>query len=231
MPRILLLITVAFLAWLWWSKQKALPSDERRAFLWRSAFWLILGGSIALVATGKMHWVGAGLAALIPLVKSALALSFRAFPFISMLSRFKTSPSQFTTKSLRVTINFASKAMDGEVLSGEFAGTALSELTQDQLDQLAQSLKEHDKESYALLYAYRIRSGDPGSQGQSQFNSETFSGLSEAEAYEILGLTPGCSPEEVTKAHKRLIQRLHPDRGGSDYLAAKINAAKEKIVS
>lgn len=231
MPRILLLIIAIVLAWLWWSKQKALPAEERRAFLWRSAFWLILGGSLALVATGKMHWVGAGLAALIPLVKSVLALSFRAFPVLSMLSRFKTSPSQFTTKSLRVTINFATKVMDGEVLSGEFSGKALSELNPDQLDRLAQSLKDHDKESYALLYAYRLRSGDTGAQGQSQFNSENISGLSEAEAYEILGLEPGCSPEDIIKAHKRLMQRLHPDRGGSDYLAAKINAAKEKIIS
>ncbi len=230
MPRILLLIAAAFLIWLWWSKQKSLPSEARRAFLWRSAFWLVLGGSIVLVATGKMHWVGAGLAALIPLVKSALVLSFRAFPVLSMLSRFKTSPSQFSTKSLRVTINFASRAMEGEVLTGEFAGKTLSELSTEQLDKLAESLKDSDKESYALLYAYRMRNGDTGNQGESQFNSESFSGLTEAEAYEILGLQSGSSDEEVVKAHKRLMQRLHPDRGGSDYLAAKINAAKDKIV-
>ncbi|HAU01465.1 MAG TPA: molecular chaperone DnaJ, partial [Porticoccaceae bacterium] len=42
--------------------------------------------------------------------------------------------------------------------------------------------------------------------------------------------TPEASKEEIIKAHKRLIQRLHPDRGGSDYLAAKINAAKDSLM-
>ena len=53
--------------------------------------------------------------------------------------------------------------------------------------------------------------------------------MSEEEAYEILGLENPSSKNEISKAHKRLIQKLHPDRGGSDYLAAKINAAKDKI--
>ena len=53
--------------------------------------------------------------------------------------------------------------------------------------------------------------------------------MSEEEAYEILGLEKPSSKSEISKAHKRLIQKLHPDRGGSDYLAAKINAAKDKI--
>ncbi|MDB2555048.1 DnaJ domain-containing protein, partial [Porticoccaceae bacterium] len=55
--------------------------------------------------------------------------------------------------------------------------------------------------------------------------------FSTEEAYKILGLEDGASTEEVIKAHKRLMQRLHPDRGGSDYLAAKINRAKDKLVS
>ena len=49
------------------------------------------------------------------------------------------------------------------------------------------------------------------------------------EAYKVLGLEPGASKEDVAKAHKRLMQRMHPDRGGSDYLAAKINSAKDKL--
>jgi DnaJ-class molecular chaperone len=119
--------------------------------------------------------------------------------------------------------------MDGEVLIGELAGKKLSELTDDQLENLAAQLKDVDRESYALLYAYRMRRGNAGQQSDGGFNSDNFTGLSESEAYEILGLDQTASKEDVIKAHKRLVQRLHPDRGGSEYLAAKINAAKDRL--
>lgn len=184
---------------------------------------------MVLVVSGRMHWVGAGLAALIPLGKMLLAFGFRALPILRILGRFKTSPSQFKTKSLNVTINFSNSQMDGEVLVGELAGNQLSELSDEQLEILASQLKDIDRESYALLYAYRMRRGNTGQQSEEGLNTENFNGLSASEAYEILGLDDNASKEDVVKAHKRLVQRLHPDRGGSDYLAAKINAAKDRL--
>jgi hypothetical protein len=230
MPKLLLLVAIVASAWYWWTLFKRKPSDQRRAFLWRTAFWGILGLSVVLVATGRMHWLGAGLAALIPIGKGVLALGMRALPFVNILSRFKTSPSQFRSKSLVVEINFATRQMDGEILQGDYAGKRLSELSETQLQSLAASLKESDRESFVLLQAYLMRSGN-GQYSPGDEQPANYADFSEQEAYKILGLEQGASSEEVIKAHKRLMQRMHPDRGGSDYLAAKINRAKDKLVS
>ena len=229
MPKLLLLLGLIVILWYWWTYQKRLPEDRRRSYLWKSGFWVILGASVILVYTGRMHWLGAGLAALVPLFKAALTLGTRALSVLQIIGRFKPTPSQFRTKSLLVTINFSTKQMDGEILSGDLAGKKLSELSSEQLKEFTESLKGTDRESYILLQAYLLRSGAQGFNATEDYQPSNIADLTVDEAYKVLGLEPGASKEEVAKAHKRLIQRLHPDRGGSDYLAAKINLAKDKL--
>ncbi|MDK8462920.1 DnaJ domain-containing protein [Marinobacter sp. SS13-12] len=84
----------------------------------------------------------------------------------------------------------------------------------------------------------RVFGQGPG--GDSQGDKESATGYNQAqassgnmslkEACEVLGVTPGCTREEIIQAHRRLIQKLHPDRGGNDYLAAKINEAKAVLL-
>ena len=230
MPKLLLLIAAIVSLWYWWSYQKNLAENKRKPFLWRSGFWLILALSVYLIITGRMHWLGAGIAALIPVLRTLLVWGTRAGPLLRLFGRFKTSPSQFRTQFLVISMNFTTGSVEGEIISGDYNGKKLSELSQDELKQLSQQYKTVDKESYVLLQAYLIRSGSSNDQAYQQYNPDNFNQLSEAEAYEILGLPNTASKDEVVKAHKRLMQRMHPDRGGSDYLAAKINAAKDQLV-
>ena len=230
MPKLLVLIAAIVGLWYWWTYQKNLASDKRRPFLWKSGFWLILSIAIYLVVTGRMHWLGAGIAALVPILRTILIWGGRAGPLLRLFGRFKTTPSQFRSQFLVVTINFSSGSIDGEVISGDFSGKKLAELSEAELKQLLEQYKTLDKESYILLQAYLIRSGSSSGQSYQQYNHSNISELSTNEAYEILGLPNTATKDEIVKAHKRLMQRMHPDRGGSDYLAAKINAAKDLLI-
>jgi hypothetical protein len=66
---------------------------------------------------------------------------------------------------------------------------------------------------------------------QANSRSQTGTTMALEEAYSILGVSPGATKQQVISAHRKLIQKIHPDRGGNDYLAAKINLAKKIILN
>ena len=86
--------------------------------------------------------------------------------------------------------------------------------------------------AWALLLGERFRPqqprGDPGRQGSRR--APRRGAMSRAEALEVLGLKEGASKDEIRAAHRRLIVQTHPDKGGSNYLAAKINEAKDILL-
>ena len=129
-----------------------------------------------------------------------------------------------------------SGAMTGKVLQGEFAGRSLADLDEAALLGLAAAVGSGG-DSAALLEAYLDRR-IPGWRENFKDNGAAGPGgapdsgpMTDKQAYEILGLLPGAGEAEIRAAHRRLMKRVHPDQGGSTFLAAKINQAKDWLLN
>lgn len=127
--------------------------------------------------------------------------------------------------------------MRGRVLKGVFNGKSLQQLTDEDTLRLYAEAGAADSETARLLEAYldrRLaadwRTRANGRASSSQQPPRGSSAMTRDEAYRVLGLSSGASEEDIRAAHRRLILNLHPDRGGTDYLAAKINEAKDVLL-
>ncbi len=139
--------------------------------------------------------------------------------------------SELNTEFLAMVLDHDTGHMDGRILKGGFSGRLLSDLSLDQLQQLYQEISI-DLESLQVLEAYLDRAHDGWQQDtQREQRTATETGeMTRPQAFEILGLEAGASREDILAAHRRLMQKVHPDRGGSNYLAAKINQAKDLLL-
>jgi DnaJ-domain-containing protein 1 len=132
-----------------------------------------------------------------------------------------------------MTLDHESGAISGRILTGPQAGRSLDEFD---LPELAAMMAGFDAESCALLESYldrRFPAWRQHAQGDAagRQRRETSSGkMTTEEAYQILGLKPGAGPDEIGRAHRTLMKKLHPDQGGSTYLAARVNAAKDTLL-
>jgi hypothetical protein len=140
--------------------------------------------------------------------------------------------SRVRTAWLEMALDHDTGEMRGVVLAGRHKGAALESLS---IEQLLDLLAEADDETRALLLPYLDRR-DPGwrehAQGDAAAGRPAASSgkMSEQEAYQILGLEAGASADDIGRAHLTLMKKFHPDQGGSTYLAARINEAKEILL-
>ncbi len=199
-----------------------------------NAFRLIVPG--VLILTGGLLTVfGKGLLGL-PLVAIGLPMIARARRVQSMgRAHGQSRKSSVRSAALEMELDHDSGDIDGFVLAGLHQGNHLSDLNMAELAELYRSLSG-DGESLALLEAYLDRSTptwrehiDPD-LGAGQGASSGSGPMSEEEAYEVLGLSTSASTAEISEAHRRLMKRIHPDSGGSTFLAAKINEAKDTLL-
>ena len=141
--------------------------------------------------------------------------------------------SQVRSQFVEMVLDHDTGALNGNIVAGPHAGQDLDEFD---LPQLAAMMTGFDAESCALLESYLDRRfprwrENAESAGAGRNRSQPASGKMTAdEAYEILGLKPGASREEIGRAHRGLMKKLHPDQGGSTYLAARVNEAKDTLL-
>ena len=150
--------------------------------------------------------------------------------------------STVETSLLKMTLEHENGNLDGELLATDNKGKYLSELNMSELISLYDLADKQYPDSLEVLTAYLDRKhgadwretanagGYSGDSGQSSSASDD-SEMTASEAYAVLGLDQNATAEEAVTAHRKLMLKLHPDRGGNHYLAAKVNQAKNLLVN
>lgn len=236
-PVIILALLAGILLFISWYKRA--PSVQQKRLRGQMLIYGGIGIVLLLLVTGHLNPIFA-------LILGALALGQRILALANVANMFKGfrnsmgaasgpssgNASDVDTRFLRMSLDHDTGTMDGVVLEGSYEGRRLSELDLGDLVNLLTVCRAEDTQSAAVLEAYLDRvHGDGWRAGGGGSHGEETSHMTVTEAREILDLGAGASREEIVEAHRRLMQKNHPDRGGSTYLAAKINQAKETLLA
>jgi len=141
--------------------------------------------------------------------------------------------SRVRSHFLEMTLDHDTGALSGKIIAGPDAGRSLADFD---LPALAAMMARFDAESCALLEGYldrrfpAWRQHAQGDAATGERRAASSGKMSNEEAYQILGLQPGASRSDIGQAHRTLMKKLHPDQGGSTYLAARVNEAKDTLL-
>jgi hypothetical protein len=166
----------------------------------------------------------------------------RGFPGLSRLKAWldgkpnQAGASVIETPWLRMTLEQATGTLDGLVLLGRFQGAGLSQLSLNQLRALLDECGATDAQSARLVETYIDRTHSDWRERTRADGEDAArepvkgAAMTEAEACQVLGLESGASRDAIREAHRSLMMKLHPDHGGSTYLARQINAARDALL-
>jgi hypothetical protein len=206
----------------------------------------------AKLASG-LRWVAVGLGAVLLVFLALRGIFIFALPLAGIVAGFGGKPlwdrfrgvhqadnprSEVKTPWLSMSLDHATGEMNGVVRQGRFEGRRLSELGRVELQQLWRQCRAEDEASAALVETYLDRAfpdwrdTDAAEEPREEAPRSGRGGatMDEKEAWAVLGLEPGAGPDEIKGAHHRLMLKLHPDHGGSTWLAARLNEARDLLL-
>jgi len=205
----------------------------------------------------SLRWVGLGIAVIAAVILIATRQFQLLYPLLFLLvpwflrarafqNRMKTArgptpgqASEVRTRFVIMQLDHDSGEMDGVVQEGPFAGKQLSRLSMEEVVSLYRTAAGEDQASAQVLQAYlermhgeawRSQEGPSGASAGGGGGAASAGPMSAAEARSILGVDDNADDDEIKQAHRRLMKQFHPDHGGSDYLTARINEAKEVLL-
>jgi len=237
-PRLILLAAIAAVLYILFRRAQAAPPHKRRGEYMKLALGVAVAVVFLLAITGRMHWIGVAITGLLLVLRQLGPVLLRLFPMLAAkFGHAGPAPGQtstVTTAILRMQLDHDSGALSGEVLQGRYKDWRLADMDRAQLDELMAYCQREDNDSVQLLASYleqRFPGTGAGSSGSGGGADPGRTGsMTRAEALAILGVAEDASDEDIVAAHRKLMQKLHPDRGGNDYLAAKINQARDFLL-
>ena len=231
----MLLYGIAAVALVWWLAKTFTRTDS--AVLAKSlkvvAGLTALGAAVVLGIRGRFDM------ALLLGGFGAWSLGWSGLNIPGPWRKFQQAPGRFSrirSAMIEMEIDHATGAVEGTVLAGSLAGRRLSSLDPAGLRHLHEECSALDPDGLPLLEAYldrRFTGWRENAQGDRDTRTRTHapSGvMTKEEAYQVLGLQPGASLDEIRQAYRTLMKKLHPDHGGTAYLAARVNQAKEVLL-
>ena len=224
------LVVLALLLWALHAFTKVKPQT--------AAVVLKTGGGLGALAVAGLLGARGRLDIAIPLGLTGLGLlGWLPWSIPGLGARMRKSAGQVSrvrSAFVEMELDHDTGTMRGRILAGRHEGAALDALD---MATLAGFLPDIDEESRSLLMAYldrreplwRENAQADATAGSSRRGWSTGK-MTEEEAYQILGVQPGASAKDIGLAHRSLMKKLHPDQGGSTYLAARVNEAKDVLL-